>query len=296
MLHHALRAPGPDRSAFAGDAIVDTDVFCRRCGYNIRGLHLEGLCPECATPVHVSLHGDLLRFSDPQWLLMLTRGISLLFYGILVVVGAIVCQRIVLNSIVHPSIRNAALIIASFVPVGGVWLLTTPDPSHAGESAYGRWRRLTRILLLIVLAAAILYSATKKMPLPPEIHGSLLLITALGSIASIGGIVALLNFIRGLGRRLPDESIERLAGWLMYACPIAALTSVALESIRISRTIVALQSFHNRLIYHDLSAPALRLCAGVTLFADVILGVFFLALLAHLGRSLRGQPILQTEL
>jgi len=45
---------------------VVSDVPCRRCSYNLRGLNYAGRCPECGTAVGQSIYGNLLRFSDPE--------------------------------------------------------------------------------------------------------------------------------------------------------------------------------------------------------------------------------------
>src|SRR5687768_14962896 len=66
------------------------DVACRKCGYNLRGLDANGRCPECGTAVGYSLHGDLLRFCDPNWVDTLHRGTRMFIWGVvLVVLGAI---------------------------------------------------------------------------------------------------------------------------------------------------------------------------------------------------------------
>ena len=37
-----------------------SDLACRKCGYHLRGLPTNGMCPECGTPVAISLRGPLL--------------------------------------------------------------------------------------------------------------------------------------------------------------------------------------------------------------------------------------------
>src|SRR5450755_628139 len=37
------------------NAVIDRDLLCRGCGYNLRGLLPTGSCPECATEIAVSL-------------------------------------------------------------------------------------------------------------------------------------------------------------------------------------------------------------------------------------------------
>ena len=46
--------------------ILEDDLTCLHCGYNLRGLLPEGDCPECGTAVARSTHGSLLRFCDPD--------------------------------------------------------------------------------------------------------------------------------------------------------------------------------------------------------------------------------------
>jgi hypothetical protein len=48
------------------EAIIDRDLPCRGCGYNLRGLSPEGRCPECATRVSVSLQPTDLSLGDPR--------------------------------------------------------------------------------------------------------------------------------------------------------------------------------------------------------------------------------------
>jgi hypothetical protein len=58
---------------------VDADIPCRKCGYNLRGLAVDGRCPECATPVGVSINGELLRYSDPTFVI----GLIVIIYTIM---------------------------------------------------------------------------------------------------------------------------------------------------------------------------------------------------------------------
>src|SRR5947209_5364931 len=64
--------------------VVAQDMPCRKCGYNLRGLSTDGQCPECSTPVRLSVSGDLLRYSEPQYVEGLAQGAKLLLWGILI--------------------------------------------------------------------------------------------------------------------------------------------------------------------------------------------------------------------
>ena len=57
-----IAAPGIVNDA----GLVVADVPCRKCSYNLRGMNVASRCPECGAPVGVSVHGSLLRYSDPH--------------------------------------------------------------------------------------------------------------------------------------------------------------------------------------------------------------------------------------
>src|ERR1041385_4800198 len=84
----ATRAAFVAGNAAAGDAPrpVEKDLACRKCGYNLRGLMTDGRCPECGTAVGLSVMGDLLRFSDPNWVDTLGRGVKLIIAGVAVLI------------------------------------------------------------------------------------------------------------------------------------------------------------------------------------------------------------------
>src|SRR5689334_24506997 len=77
---------GGAAEATAGAGVLETDVPCRKCSYNLRGLSADGRCPECGTPVGLSVQGDFLRYSDPTWLKTLWEGADFVLTGVIVIV------------------------------------------------------------------------------------------------------------------------------------------------------------------------------------------------------------------
>jgi len=65
--------------AFEPDGhVIDTDLCCVSCGYNLRTLAPNAICPECAFPVRQSImdrHG-----ADLKWLRSIHRGLTVLFF------------------------------------------------------------------------------------------------------------------------------------------------------------------------------------------------------------------------
>ncbi len=59
---------------------ITEDLKCIGCGYNLRGLTPEKVCPECATPIRQSLVRNLLRFADPSWLSKIRLGTALILF------------------------------------------------------------------------------------------------------------------------------------------------------------------------------------------------------------------------
>lgn len=123
--------------------VVQGDCPCRRCGYNLRGLHGNRRCPECGTAIGLSVLGDLLRFANAEWLAQLIRGVRLIFAGIV--------AAVFLNYVCVEALTGGASVLAELVDsagalilLGGAWMVTMPDPSGLGEAQYGRVRRFIR--------------------------------------------------------------------------------------------------------------------------------------------------------
>ncbi len=67
------------------DGRLTVSVPCRTCGYDLRTLRTDGLCPECGTPVAASARPDDLRLADvprldrvSRWLNLTTWALALL--------------------------------------------------------------------------------------------------------------------------------------------------------------------------------------------------------------------------
>lgn len=66
------------------DGIVDTELPCHRCGYDVRAQPADGICPECATSVEASRKMALIprwpgwRDSDPRWRRRMVAGMWVL--------------------------------------------------------------------------------------------------------------------------------------------------------------------------------------------------------------------------
>src|SRR5687767_5429673 len=121
-------------TAIAED-IIASDIPCRRCGYNLRGLSEAGLCPECGTAVGLSIKGDLLRYADPQWLRRVQVGLWLMFAGVI----CSIAMRLTSSWLFFLLPREIAPLVyfgLGLIAVAGVWLVTSPDPAGLAEEQY----------------------------------------------------------------------------------------------------------------------------------------------------------------
>ncbi|MCZ6655482.1 MAG: hypothetical protein O7D91_20940 [Planctomycetota bacterium] len=196
-------------AALDGAGRVAGDVPCRRCGYNLRGLSPDGRCPECGTAVGRSIHGDLLRYSDPAWVGHLAAGALLMIISMLggIVVG---CFSLPLFEFCRTAVH--------FV---GYWMLTMPDPGRDQQRPIWNIRQVIRLLataeILAYLVVLILYlipGFLGALPTALALTGTILFF-----LFVLGGLVAqLLLFIHlwRLALRIPNDSLARQTRTLMW--------------------------------------------------------------------------------
>ncbi len=143
--------PNP-QSPSAMNASVETDSFCIECGYNLRGLTHQGLCPECGTLKSASLRPDLLQYADPAWRDAICRGLTLLAvaFGLIAafilisVIGGLFAVRGIGGYIVGPLMIIIMWSMMASI-AGGFWLLGTRNPSTRLEPVSSHLHRAIRL-------------------------------------------------------------------------------------------------------------------------------------------------------
>jgi hypothetical protein len=236
--------PQPD--IFDSHGNLTTDIPCHACSYNLRGLSTNHRCPECGTPVGVSIHGDLLRFADPDWIEKLARGGRLVIYGITTQIGLIILSTIgviylaiflrnpaLLSSDTLVRLAAGALHLAAVALAGaGLWLCTTIDPGQSSTESPLSTRRLARTALLIYLVVEAVTTASRVLP------------PTLGAICALAGIItsaiaamAYLKHMRTLTDRIPDPGLSSRAGLLFWLVAIlsAAMLAATLGGLALAR-------------------------------------------------------------
>ena len=197
------------------------DLPCIRCGYNLRELSPDGRCPECGTPIHRSIHGDLLSAADPAWLTRVSRGFTLieaaavtlasiaLFLVLALTFRAPWIPEIVLR-VVETGLRLGVSVSVILVPLG-IFAVTTPDPRMTLTEQPVVLRRIVRGAAIAGLLFALLRYGLKS------------LVTAGGAVdplvRSVSGwtfgcavaftCVAGSFYLARLGERIPDMELAK---------------------------------------------------------------------------------------
>jgi hypothetical protein len=217
------------------DGDTAREVICLRCGYDLRGLAVTGVCPECGTLIERSLHGNLLAYSDETYRAALHRGVIVILSAIAAQVILIIAMFAFLGIVVAwgsgsmTAVRSAEIAGSvlmtgcSFVLLYGWWLFSSPDPAFVGRDEGGRARVVVRVALVIRVFATPLDVVvdTGTGGVPSALLGPMEVVT--GGVL-IGAWVlmffASMLYIRWLAPRLPDPNVDKRAKLLMWLGPL----------------------------------------------------------------------------
>ncbi len=216
--------PAPDQ------AITDADVFCRRCGYPLTGLDAHGRCPECGTPVERSLAGDLLRYSDPSYIALLHRGVTVILAAlvmyVLIAVGAMVAVA-TLGSMGRPGAADFVEIMlevlitgVSLVNLCGWWLLSAPDPALVGRDNTASARRVVRVAVVVRAGLAAMGAGVQATWTAAVVTPIVSAVSPLEIGAWVVMFVASMIYLRKLATRLPNRQVDGQARTLMWLGPV----------------------------------------------------------------------------
>jgi hypothetical protein len=264
---------------------ICTDLACRRCAYNLRGLNPAGRCPECGTPVGLSCHGDLLRFADPGWLDTLARGTSFILWGVLVAILVGVGGGILAGALGTRALGTVLGIAGGLVGLYGAWLVTSPDPSGIGEDRYVSDRRFVRLALLAGVLSQVLQLVKYAVDIPQELEVALIGFYVAAALVSLVGEFVKLRYFQKLALRIPELGLASQAKTLRWAM------AFSLGAVVLFSGIMALLAVATPGGPRAIGGPlmAVGCVVGIAAIAYFVVGVMILVLVYRLGKSFRLQ-------
>ena len=208
---------------------IAIDVACRKCGYNLRGLLPDGRCPECGTAVGRSLHGDLLRFSDPEWVQKLASGMNWIVASIIIGLlgGAFGAAFLglftsILSSRTFIVLGPMSGLVFGLIALVGYWKVTTPDPARLAEESSLSSRKLVRTAQIANYAVTPVNSLLQHLAWTVP-H---MVLSVVAGIVGLVGTFAIFVYGRKLALRLPDEKLARSCRIVMWGLAVMLTSSV----------------------------------------------------------------------
>lgn len=234
--------PAPaEIAAPAAARLVENDRLCLQCEYNLRGLGVDHLCPECGAPVARSLQWTGLLMDAPaSYLARLHRGTLLVLCGLVAPFApmlAMIASLPLLFFFSPPSaalnwVSMATLPAASLLLVVGWSMLAAQEPGRTPTAPMRSTKRLLRILgvgLVLCVMPSLLASVwTAWRGGQPWVGFLRAGLTVLWYALLLGHMVAALALLRRLALRVPNPGLARYALRLTWLVPLLATLGACL--------------------------------------------------------------------
>jgi len=196
-----------------GNAPIADDRSCNHCGYNLRGLQPDGMCPECGTPISRSIHGDFLEYCDPNWLDRLHLGVRMKLWNIVLGILVGFLAGLLAGVGISPVLGKLLSIAGAAVGLYAAILITTQEPRISLEEDTLTLRRVVRACAVATFGAALVNSISH--------HGVVVMITALVALAGVVQYLGEFVYFRRFARRIPDGALERATTTVMWGMIIS---------------------------------------------------------------------------
>jgi hypothetical protein len=188
--------------------MIAQDLICVRCGYNLRGISPEGVCPECGTPIGRSVRGNLLEFADPDWVERISGGMKWVVgaVGVRIACGVFAGYATGPLGLFGVTAASADILFwivrqaSELVLVAGLWRATEADPGEPQAESME-----SRQIARYALAAAMLASLIVGLAGGSAELGLILIAQGIRLV----GLLAISRYAASLALRIPDKPLAR---------------------------------------------------------------------------------------
>lgn len=210
--------------------VVNDDVLCPDCDYNLRTLPLQGVCPECASPVVRALRPQRLLYANRASIRRLRAGVIcwLVAQGLmLALVGALFA--VALTS--PPSDPSAALLLILALAMVVLWLvgavLLTTRRLKKELTLKQDWPgRVGRWLMVIALVVQPLFLLFGRVVFPSLVIASgmwPLLVVQLTPGVFLLGVAFIIMHLRQIARMADRRSLASFTSVTLWMCAIISV-------------------------------------------------------------------------
>lgn len=213
--------------------LIDSDLFCVHCGYNLRTLEVLGRCPECGGYITDSTRHDSLAHADGRVTRRIALGLCLMVAGpILLIVLAITQPTAwilvlmdllpggaksfiaILADVIEPFIARGKWIgLAHFASQAvGIWLVTTNHPAPPVPRDADAHRGFCRGGILVAAGLLACHWLVDDPFIP---------IATLAIFFDLFHMAITFGYVRRIGQRAGDEQVETGMVTVMIALAIS---------------------------------------------------------------------------
>ncbi len=203
-------------AASHGQPVLNADVPCISCGYNLRGLPSDReACPSCGAAIRDSLMPDRLMFADRRWINRIRRGMIVTEVGILLLPVWLITLAVVGAG--FPVLIAGGSLVGVLVATGIV--LARPASRAYSAMAAAVWT-----LALVDLGVTGYYVSDIWTGAAPRAWQW---VSTAAQAALVLAVVVYLCWLRLLLLRTPSARLAKSAGQFAWALPVAGLLFLA---------------------------------------------------------------------
>ncbi len=210
------------------DPPIAIDAPCKHCGYNLRGLHLGGTCPECGRriPLNVETALDPLLAGDPQIRWRTMMGLTLMSLSVAALVGLRLGGGVMMSMTrwPGPTAYLAVLMMIALVWNVGVWMGTpsTLDVRRPSRTPIRWLARVTQLLWIPATAGPLVVALSTGVRLTWEDEIAFWSM-AFATTASIGWLVLAFVLLQAAEDVELDDAPRRIGLAIWTVAPLTAV-------------------------------------------------------------------------